>query len=143
MGSENFDVIVVGGGGSGLAAAIAAAEAGAQVILLEKSNILGGTTRLAIGSISATRTQLQKQAGIQDDPESHFEDIIKFAGPDLAPRDNIKLRRVLVENATETVAWLSGLVRRRVLHHRDIVAKLGRIGSAASVNCVLRCGRRP
>ncbi len=109
MQEEEYDVVVVGGGGSGLAAAIAAAEAGASVVLLEKNAILGGTTRLSIGSISATRTQLQKDAGIDDDPQGHFEDIIKFAGPDLAPRDNVRLRRVLVDNVTDTVAWLSRL----------------------------------
>jgi succinate dehydrogenase/fumarate reductase flavoprotein subunit len=104
-----FDVVVAGGGGSGLAAAIAAADAGASVLLLEKNEILGGTTRLSIGSVSATRTELQMKAGIQDSAEEHFEDIIKFAGPELAPRDNIELRRVLVENVTDTVAWLSGM----------------------------------
>jgi succinate dehydrogenase/fumarate reductase flavoprotein subunit len=103
------DVVVVGGGGSGLAAAIAAAESGAQVVLLEKNMFLGGTTRLSIGSISATRTALQKKAGVQDDPQEHFEDIIKFAGPDLAPRDNIDLRRVLVDNVPDTVDWLTSL----------------------------------
>jgi fumarate reductase flavoprotein subunit len=101
-----FDVVVVGGGGSGLAAAIAASDAGASVLVLEKNEILGGTTRLSVGSISATRTQLQMKAGIQDSAEEHFEDIIKFAGPALALRDNVRLRRVLVENVTETVAWL-------------------------------------
>jgi succinate dehydrogenase/fumarate reductase flavoprotein subunit len=107
--SMTADVVVVGGGGSGLAGAIAAAKAGAQVVLLEKNKFLGGTTRLSIGSISATRTALQKKAGIQDDSQGHFEDIIKFADPAIAPRDNIELRRVLVDDVTDTVAWLTSL----------------------------------
>jgi fumarate reductase flavoprotein subunit len=107
--TDDFDVVVIGGGGSGLSAAIAATEAGARTLLLEKNGHLGGTTRLSIGSISATRTQLQKKAGVEDDPQGHFEDIIKFAGPELAPRDNVDLRRVLVDNVTETVAWLARL----------------------------------
>jgi len=107
--SMTADVVVVGGGGSGLAGAIAAAEAGAQVVLLEKNKFLGGTTRLSIGSITATRTALQRKAGIQDDSQGHFEDIIKFADPAIAPRDNIELRRVLVDGVTDTVAWLTSL----------------------------------
>lgn len=45
------DVVVVGGGGSGMAAAIAAKEAGASVILLEKQDILGGTTLVSAGIV--------------------------------------------------------------------------------------------
>jgi succinate dehydrogenase/fumarate reductase flavoprotein subunit len=45
------DVIVVGYGGAGGAAAIAAHDAGAEVILLEKSNIAGGNTRLSGGTL--------------------------------------------------------------------------------------------
>lgn len=40
--SDNCDVLVVGGGPSGVAAAISASRAGAQTILLERYNHLGG-----------------------------------------------------------------------------------------------------
>ena len=39
---KTYDLIVVGGGFAGCAAAISAARAGASVLLLEKSNALGG-----------------------------------------------------------------------------------------------------
>src|SRR5690606_8215515 len=39
---HNCDVLVVGGGPSGTAAALAAARAGADVVLLERYNHLGG-----------------------------------------------------------------------------------------------------
>ncbi|MCL4711967.1 MAG: FAD-binding protein [Pseudorhodoplanes sp.] len=108
MGGLQADVIVVGGGGSALASAILAAQNGAKVLLLEKNAHLGGTTRLSIGSITATRTALQKRAGIEDSPDEHFEDMDKFAG-DLLPKDNLELRRVLVDNVAESVAWLTSL----------------------------------
>lgn len=107
-GSIQADVIVVGGGGSALASAILAAESGVKVLLLEKNPHLGGTTRLSIGSITATRTALQKRAGIEDSPDEHFEDLAKFAG-DLLPKDNLELRRVLVDNVADSVAWLTSL----------------------------------
>ena len=50
--AEEFDVIVIGGGGSGLAAAAASAQVGARVLVLERQLQLGGTTRLAVGSIT-------------------------------------------------------------------------------------------
>lgn len=54
--SMKFDIIVVGGGGTGLMAAYSAACAGAKVLLVEKSQELGGTTGLSVGTICATST---------------------------------------------------------------------------------------
>ncbi|MFC4624105.1 FAD-dependent oxidoreductase [Daeguia caeni] len=102
------DIIVVGGGGSGLTAAIFARKAGASVILLEKHTEVRGSTGLSIGSITATGTRLQKKAGIVDNPQWHFEDMPKFA-PELAKDDNEELRRILVENVADSVAWLESL----------------------------------
>jgi len=105
---EETDIVVVGGGGSGLTAAIFARQAGANVILLEKHSELRGSTGLSIGSITATGTWHQKRAGIKDSTQAHFEDMAKFAG-DLAVNDNEELRRILVENVTESVDWLMSL----------------------------------
>ncbi len=105
---EETDIVVVGGGGSGLTAAIFARQAGARVILLEKHTELRGSTGLSIGSITATGTWHQKRAGIADTTQAHFEDMAKFAG-DLAASDNEALRRILVENVGESVAWLMRL----------------------------------
>lgn len=104
----NFDVVVVGGGGAALMAAYSAARHGRRVILLEKADKLGGTTGLSVGTICATSTRLQRDAGIDDDPQSHFEDLAKFVGP-LAIRDNLELRRILVDEVPETIGVLSDL----------------------------------
>lgn len=106
---ETADVVVIGGGGSGMAAAISAAEQGASVILLEKNPHLGGTTRLSIGSITATGTRFQKAAGIEDTPDEHFDDMSLFLPPELVPRENLELRRVLVDHVPETLEWLIGI----------------------------------
>ncbi len=99
------DVIVVGGGGSGLAAASEAARLGRSVILLEKNPHTGGTTSWSVGSVTATNTPHQQRAGIQDSPQAHFEDLDLHAGP-LAPRDNLALRRILVEHTNDMLEWL-------------------------------------
>ena len=105
------DVIVVGGGGSGLAAAATAAELGRSVTLLEKEAQLGGSTAWSVGSISATGTQQQRAKGLRDHPDAHFEDLEILAGA-MRNRDNRQLRRLLVDNITDTFGWLesTGLV---------------------------------
>ena len=102
------DVIVVGGGGAGLAAAAEAARLNRSVILLEKNGETGGTTSWSVGSVTATNTPLQRRAGIQDSPQAHFEDLALHAGA-LAPRDNLALRRILVDNTTDMLEWLMRL----------------------------------
>lgn len=101
------DVVVVGGGGSGLAAAVSAAERGRSVILLEKGDRPGGTTRISVGSISVNRSPFQQAQGIEDSPQAHFEDLGLLAG-DRAETDNLELRRLLTEEVTDTFAWLQG-----------------------------------
>lgn len=102
------DVIVVGGGGAGLAAAAEAAQLGASVILLEKNPATGGSTSWSVGSVTATGTPHQKKAGISDSADAHFEDLALHAGA-LAPRDNLKLRRILADNTTGMLEWLMAL----------------------------------
>jgi len=106
-----YDVVVVGGGGAGLAAAAEAAGLGRRVVLLEKGQRLGGSTAWSVGSISASNTPQQRAAGIVDHPDAHFEDLETLAGS-MANRDNRGLRRLLVDNITDTMAWLekAGLV---------------------------------
>lgn len=102
------DVLVVGGGGAGLAAAVSAAEEGATVLLCEKAPRLGGTTSLAVGSVTACGTSLQEQAEVRDRWQDQFEDMGKFAGP-FEPRANHALRELLCTRGGETLEWLRSL----------------------------------
>ena len=102
------DILVIGGGGAGLAAALEAAQLGRKVILLEKNPETGGSTSWSVGSVTATCTPHQRRAGIADSADAHFEDLGKHAGA-LAPRDNLRLRRILADNTTEMLDWLMNL----------------------------------
>lgn len=106
---EVYDVVVIGGGGSGLAAAIEAASTrSARVALIEKAPALGGSTGKSIGSITASQTPDQAKAGIQDTPDDHLEDYLTIAGK-FRDREDPVLARLLVDNVTETLAWLRSL----------------------------------
>jgi|TARA_B100001971_G_scaffold208068_1_gene229268 fumarate reductase flavoprotein subunit len=106
---STFDVIIVGGGGSGLASAVSAAEQGCKVLLLEKQVQLGGTTGIAVGSLTANRTSMQKTNGLDDSIDAHAEDAGQFAPIDIEARNNVALRRWFLSHTAETLDWLRGM----------------------------------
>ena len=71
---ETFDVIVLGAGIAGLAAALAAHEHGLRPLLIEKSDLIGGTTADSYGLIWVGGNHLMRAAG-ESDPR---EDIIRY-----------------------------------------------------------------
>ena len=100
--SYEADVVVVGAGGAGLSAAISAAENGAQVILIEKMNNLGGNTLISGGEMAAPGNWLQKEAGIEDDVETFYNDILKGGDNENDPA----LVRIVADNALNAATWL-------------------------------------
>lgn len=109
MSATSFDVIVVGSGSAGLAAAIAAAENGARTLMIEKNPTLGGTTAWSVGSITNGSSRHQRAIDIYDTPDDHFADMELFHSERLKGRDNLKLRRLLVDHTPSTFDWLLGL----------------------------------
>jgi succinate dehydrogenase/fumarate reductase flavoprotein subunit len=61
------DVIVVGSGAAGLTAALSAAVAGASVLVLERSPLLGGTSAISGGQIWSPLNYFMERAGKPDD----------------------------------------------------------------------------
>jgi succinate dehydrogenase/fumarate reductase flavoprotein subunit len=104
-----FDVIVIGGGGSGLAAAVSAAEHGLGVVVLEKLSVCGGTTGMAVGSLTACNTSLQRAAGISDSVADHAVDVTKFAAVEVEARNNAPLRQMFLSESAATLEWLRGM----------------------------------
>lgn len=102
------DIVIIGAGASGLAAACEAATLGMKVILLEKAARTGGMMNWCVGTVSAANTPQQRRMGIRDNADDHFEDLGTHAGP-LASRDNLKLRRLLVDHGSEMMQWLLDL----------------------------------
>ncbi|QHE85470.1 FAD-dependent oxidoreductase [Hydrogenophaga sp. BPS33] len=70
--SQDFetDVVVVGAGAAGMTAALVAASEGLQVLLLEKSPVVGGCTTYSAGVCWVPGNHLAEAAGVQDPPEN-------------------------------------------------------------------------
>jgi succinate dehydrogenase/fumarate reductase flavoprotein subunit len=102
------DIVVVGGGGAGLSAAAEAARLGRKVTLIEKNARVGGTTGIAVGTLMAACTDMQRRAGIEDSPHRHEEEIAKLSGM-LGLVDNPALLRLLTENVPDTVNFFASI----------------------------------
>ncbi len=81
--SKTYDVLVVGSGGGGMAAALTAAAAGASVLVLEKTDLIGGSTAMSGGVLWIPNSQAGQRAGADDsfdDGLKYFESVVGDAG---------------------------------------------------------------
>lgn len=69
MFTEEYDVVVLGTGGAALVAAIRAADGGAKVVVLERSDKIGGSTSVSGGVVWVPNNHLMPEVGISDSPE--------------------------------------------------------------------------
>ena len=98
-------VCVVGAGGAGFAAAIAAAQAGANVVVLEKCSIDGGSTNVSEGALNAVDPERQEPQGIEDSIDTFYQTTIDGGHG----TGNPELVEYLVNNALDSVHWLEDL----------------------------------
>lgn len=101
--NATYDVVVIGAGTAGVPCAVEAAAAGARVLLLERSDRIGGTLSVSGAHLSAAGARRQRARGVLGDtPQTHFEDVVRITG-DTVRHD---LLRQAVELAPGTVDWL-------------------------------------
>lgn len=101
----SVDVAVVGGGLSGLTAAGGALETGAKVILVEKTNNVGGISKFFSGGPFAVESQLQKEAGGKY-AELTRGQLIRTLNDYSHYINYAPLTKNIVENSAETIEFL-------------------------------------
>jgi 3-oxosteroid 1-dehydrogenase len=77
---DEADLVVLGSGGAGLAGAITAAVEGSSVILLEKTEFIGGTTAMSGGGYWIPANHHMARAGVEDSREEALEYLRACAG---------------------------------------------------------------
>jgi fumarate reductase flavoprotein subunit len=99
---SKWDVIIVGAGTAGLSAAIFGARQGLKVLALDVAPKMGGTLFLSTGQMSAAGTRLQSELGIDDNPDLHFDDIMRISRGTADPA----IARLATTHAPATFDWL-------------------------------------
>ena len=77
------DFVIAGSGGGGLVAALAGADTGADVLVLEKQALIGGSTCMSGGIFWIPNSPLMKADGVPDsyeDAMAHFETVVGDVG---------------------------------------------------------------
>ena len=103
------DIVVIGSGASGMTSAIYAAQNGANVILVEKQDILGGTSLLSASMFGSVGTRVHIAEGKTETTEDLYENYLK---PEAATGGLIadsEAAKVLAENSTAAAEYLLDL----------------------------------
>lgn len=101
--ADQAEVVVVGCGSGGAPAAIEAARAGADVLVIEKMDWLGGCMRRCGGGLMGCNTLVQQKLGIEDPGTDVLYDYMAACAGNHYDPD---LLRTFVENAGPCVDWV-------------------------------------
>ena len=98
---DQYDVIVVGSGAAGLSTAVRAAHQGLSVLVLEKTEVFGGTSAWSGGWLWVPRNPLAQRAGIQEP----FDAPLAYAKSEMGERCPDERVLAFLEKGPEMVSF--------------------------------------
>ncbi len=102
---HEVDLVIVGSGGGGMVAALAATDAGASAVVLEKRDLIGGSTAMSGGGVWIPANPLLAADGVADsyeDAMAHFEAVVG----DVGPCSSTERRHAFLTSGPEMVTFL-------------------------------------
>jgi len=114
---QQFDVIVVGSGAGALLAAIRASDEGLTALVVEKTNLVGGTSAISGGGIWIPDNHDMPKAGLRDSIDVAFG-YVKRCAKGMASDDRVL---AYVETARHMARYLAqiGIAYRCMPHYSD------------------------
>lgn len=115
--NETFDFIVIGSGGGSMCAALQMRAAGKTVLILEKTDLVGGTTAASGGVMWIPNNRFMRKDGVddsQDNANTYLDAVIGDSAD--TPGASRERRRAYVEQAPEMIDFLvsQGIQLRRI-----------------------------
>lgn len=96
---DEFDIVVLGAGAAGMAAALFAALEGCKVLLVERTEYLGGTSAYSAATTWVPNTRHSRALGAEDSPENALAFLDRTVG-NRAPR---ALRQAFLEKGPAAI----------------------------------------
>jgi 3-oxosteroid 1-dehydrogenase len=113
---EQVDLLILGTGAGGLAAAVTGANEGLSTLVLEKTELLGGTTAYSAGTCWIPNNRFQRADGTMDDAEVAGGYLDRLVG-DKAPRE---VRESYLRHGSQAIDYFDGL-GVRFWHSKTVV----------------------
>ena len=113
---ETHDFVVVGSGGGSMCAGLVMRKAGKSVVILEKTDLIGGTTARSGGVMWIPNNRFMKEAGVEDSYEQAMRYMEATAGQSVdAPGSTLERRTAYVTEAPKMIDFLveQGIKLRR------------------------------
>jgi 3-oxosteroid 1-dehydrogenase len=121
---STYDAIVLGSGSAGLAAALAAAKAGAKVLVIEKSELVGGTSAMSGAGTWVPANHHMIAAGLKDSAEEALTYMRATAPAGWREKEDDRWR-ALAENSAPMLAFLetNTPLRFELAYHPDMYSE--------------------
>ncbi|MCH1939781.1 FAD-dependent oxidoreductase [Holdemania massiliensis] len=106
--SRSTDVVVVGSGITGMSAALSAKEAGADVVVIEKQAVTGGTTAIAGGYLISIDSKLYDETDFDDSLDTfrkYWDERMSYSGQKSGYPDETRWEEIVAKTG-DTVDWL-------------------------------------
>jgi 3-oxosteroid 1-dehydrogenase len=107
------DVVVVGTGAAGLTAALVAQDSGLKPLVVEKTDMVGGSTAYSFGAMWIPDNPLKRAAGEHDSFEAamtYLEDVVGDAGP----ASSRERKAAFLRSGPEAIAFLQAAGMRLI-----------------------------
>lgn len=120
---EEFDIVVIGAGGAGMSAALIGAIDGARVLLVERTEYVGGTTAYSGGTLWIPNTHHAAEVNKND----NVDNARRYIDLAVGDRTSAAVREAFLQNGARAVAHIEKNSEVRYTphpHHPDYISRL-------------------